>query len=236
MKLQHIRQSLDDIKKDDLIIIEELKNKINDLERLLNKKYVELDEIETRKSIINNILDIKDNKRSLFRVLRPLLEFALIGIAAVMVVISVEALSAFLILLVCFILGLSADALTIIQKEYNKITESTDSSIKLIINALCNIAKKRNVLSINMDECLMAEELINSEIKKMEEEMSKNRSKRDSLKEEVSFIEGNSHAVNCLIEKYKFEEMPNDNPLVQFIEDKEEKKELKKIVSPAEAY
>ena len=45
MKLQHIRQSLDDIKKDDLIIIEELKNKINDLERLLNKKYVELDEI-----------------------------------------------------------------------------------------------------------------------------------------------------------------------------------------------
>ncbi len=233
MKLQHIRQSLDDIKKDDLIILEELKVKIDALEHSLNKKYIELDQIETRKAIINNILSIKENKRSLFRVLRPLLEFALMILASVLIVMSIESLSVFIILLACFILGLSTDALNIIQQDYIKITEENDSIIRIIISALYNITKKRNILSIDMDEYLSAEEIINSEIKKMEAEMSKNRSQHDSIKEEISFLEGNATAVNWLINKYNFEEMPNENPLVRFIEDK---KELKKVVPTANSY
>lgn len=67
MKLQHIRKSLDDIKEDDLIILEELKSKIEDLEHSLNIKYTELDKIEIQKDIINNIIAIRDSKIRLMR-------------------------------------------------------------------------------------------------------------------------------------------------------------------------
>lgn len=233
MKLQHIRKSLEDIKEDDLIIIEELKNKISDLEQSLNKKYVELDEIEIRKNIINNLLDIKDNKKKLFRILRPVLEFVLMLIASFLTIITVESLSMILIILLCFILGLSADALNIIQKDYSKIVEKDDSSLIAIIKALCKIFIKRNILSTNMEECLMAAEAINMEIREMEQNISMNRSRHENLKDEVSYIEGNAHAINCLINKYKFEDMNDENALVRFIEGK---KELKKSINPAGLY
>lgn len=233
MKLQHIRQSLDDIKSDDLIIIEELKNKINDLEKKLDKKYIELDDIEMRKEIINNILDIKGNKKRFLRILRPVLEFVLMLLASFLTIISIESLSTILVLLLCFIMGLSLDAFNIIQKDYTKITDKDEPSYKIILRALYNVFMKTAILSLNMDECIKAESQINSEIKELETEMSANRSLRDNLKDEVSYIEGNAHAVNCLINKYKFEEMGNDNALVQFIE---AKKELKKTAHPLSSY
>ncbi|MDE6142294.1 MAG: hypothetical protein K2G03_06790 [Bacilli bacterium] len=229
MKLQHIRQSLDEIKKDDLIILEELKNKISELEQSLNKKYTEKDEIETRKEIINNILNIKANKKRFLRMLRPVLEFVLMVIASVLIVMTIESMSALLLLFICFILGVLADALNIIQNDYSKITEKDGSSIGTIVKALCNVFMKKNALSINMENCLKIEEIVNSEITELEKELHINRSKIDSLKDEVSYIDGNAHAVNCLINKYKFEDMNNDNALVQFIESK---KELKKTITP----
>lgn len=227
MKLQHIRASLEDIKKDDLIILEELKDKISNLEGLLNKKYIELNKIQNRKAVINNILDVKENKRSLFRILRPILEFILIVLATFIIIISIESLSTLLIIILLIILGMSIDAFNIIQNDYTKLSEKDDSASQMIIKTLLNIIKKRELLVLDMDECMKSEVLVDSEIKKMEEEMSMNRDKYDSLKEEISFIEGNSLAVNCLIDKYKFEELNSDNSVVRFIEGK---KELKKTV------
>ena len=161
--------------------------------------------------------------------LRPVLEFVLMVIASVLIVMTIESMSALLLLFICFILGVLADALNIIQNDYSKITEKDGSSIGTIVKALCNVFMKKNALSINMENCLKIEEIVNSEITELEKELHINRSKIDSLKDEVSYIDGNAHAVNCLINKYKFEDMNNDNALVQFIESK---KELKKTITP----
>lgn len=233
MKLQHIRSSLDDIKKDDLRILEELKVKISNLEGLLNKKYIELNKIQNRKAVINNILDVKDNKRSLFRILRPILELVLMALATFVTIISIESLSALLIIILLIILGMSIDSFNIIQNDYAKLSEKNNSTSQMIIKTLLNIVKKRELLALDMDECMKAEVLVDSEIKQMEEDMSINRGQYDSLKEEISFIEGNSHAVNWLIDKYKFEELSSDNSVVRFIESK---KELKKIAPSAKSY
>ncbi|MDE6292638.1 MAG: hypothetical protein K2L98_03035, partial [Bacilli bacterium] len=179
------------------------------------------------------ILDVKDNKRSLFRILRPILELVLMVLATFITIISIESLSIILIIILLIILGMSADAFNIIQNDYAKLSEKDNSTSQMIIKTLLNIIKKRELLNLDMDECMTAEVLVDSEIKKMEEEMGINRDQYDSLKEEISFIEGNSLAVNWLIDKYKFEELTNDNSVVKFIESK---KELKKIAPSAESY
>lgn len=61
--------------------------------------------------------------------------------------------------------------------------------------------------------------------------MHSHKNTREKLKDEVSFVEGNIHAVDCLINKYKIDEMNNDTTLVHFIENKT-RRELKKVIDP----
>lgn len=229
MKLQHIRQSLDDIKTGDLMILEELKDRIADLEHSLNEKYIELDRIKERKKIINNILNIKDDKRLLFRFFRPILDFLLMAIGAILVFISTETISILLLIFISIILGLSVDAFNIIRKDYSKVTEKDDFIGKKIINAYLNIIRSREHYITDMSKCLTIEETINKQIKQMEQEIFSKRNERNILNDEISFIEGNMYAVNCLINKYKFEEINNETSLAQFIQCK---KELRKAMAP----
>lgn len=231
MKLQHIRKSLDDIKEDDLIILEELKSKIEDLEHSLNIKYTELDKIGIQKDIINNIIAIRDSKIRLMRFFSPIIEIILILLGTLATVLLIESSSGIILLIVCLLFGLSMDTFMIVQREYSKVTTKDDSLIKTFINALCNILSKSEKLSINMQNCLCEEESLNDEIKQIETEMHSHKNTREKLKDEVSFVEGNIHAVDCLINKYKIDEMNNDTTLVHFIENKT-RRELKKVIDP----
>lgn len=233
MKLQHIRKSLADIKEDDLIILEELRSKIEELQHSLNIKYTELDKVETQKNIINNIIAIRDNKRHLLRFLSPILEIILICLGTLMTVLLIESSTGLILLIICSIFGLSLDTFMTVQREYSKVTIKDESIIKTFIMAVSNLLSKSERLSINMQNCLFEEENLNVEIKKLESEMNLHKNTSEKLKDEMSFVEGNIHAVDCLINKYKFDEMNNDTTLVHFIEDKIE---LKKVIGSPVSY
>lgn len=233
MKLQHIRQSLNAIKETDLINLEELKDKIKNLERELDIKYTELEQIKIRKEIIDNIFSIRESKKSLMRFLRPLLELVLLAIISYIIIISAASMSGILIVFAGLLLAVSLDALHILKDDYTKVIGKDDISCRGVLKALSNIFKSKNILSLDMEECLALEEDLNSDIKELEKELNLSRAKSDSLKDEISYIEGNEHAVNCMIDKYKLEEMNNETAVVQFIE---RKIELKKTMEPANSY
>ncbi len=227
MKLKHIRQSLDEIKESDLILLEELKETIEDLECSLNKKYTELNNIETRKDIINNAITIRDDKKRLLRFLSPILELVTMGFGMTFAISAIEGPTFLLVFIIAIILSLSTDAIYVFQREYSKVSNKDNHPLKRFFEALTNIMMKYEMLSLKKSDCETEEDSLNIEIKRLEEELSKRRSNKERINDEVSFIEGNIHAVNCLIEKYKFEDMKDDTTLVQFIEDK---KELKKAI------
>lgn len=133
---------------------------------------------------------------------------------------------------ICAMIILSIDAVSVIQKEYSKVTDKNDYLIRQFIHALINVVIKSKTLSYDKSNCDSEEDTLNFEIKRMEEVIRNNRNQRDILNDEISFIDGNIHAVNCLINKYKFEDMNNDNTLVQFIEDKR----LNKVIGTTESY
>lgn len=227
MKLQHIRESLDDIKKDDLIILEDLRNKIENLEGYLNKKYTELDKVENGKAIINNALSIRDNKKKLLRFFSPIVEFLILAIGSLLTVVVIEASTGILVLFLCVLFGFAIDALTVFQRDYSQVSNKDKKILKRFMEALINILSNSEKLEHKIDDYEIETESLNSEIKKLEEEVSHHRNDRDKLNDEVSFIDGNIYAVDCLIDKYKMEEMNNELPLVRFIE---EKHELKKTL------
>ena len=219
MKLQHIRQSLDEIKLDDLRSLKELKDEIDELEISLNAKYRELDTIESKIEIINNILSIRNSKKRFMRFFRPILDFFLI-IALTLTTISIASPSTLWVVFILTLVGISADAFYIIQREYGKVTDKDDSMLKRIVKAFLNIMMSIENINNTMSECLSVEEKVNAEIKQIEEDMNLKRNKRDRLNAEVSFVEGNIYAVDHMMDKYKMEDLNNETAVVQFIEDK----------------
>lgn len=227
MKLQHIRESLDAIKEDDLIILEELRSKIENLEGSLNKKYTELDKVECGKEIINYALSIRDDKKKLLRFLSPILEFLVLIVGSLITVLIIQASTGILVLFLCALFGLVFDAINVIQKEYSRVSNKDKGLMGRLLEVFNNIFAKSERLAIQMDGYFEQEQLLNGEIKELQEKMSHHRNDCDKLSDEVCYIDGNIYAVDCLIDKYKMEDMNNELPLVKFIE---EKKELKKTI------
>lgn len=224
MKIDQIKATLDAISKEDENALTEIKEELQKYDQIINELECSLDDINNQEARMAIISEIRTNVSKKLEIILTMIEkIGGVGIILFAIVASLPIMPTIIILALGF--GLTTKGVCDYQRIFSPFMKK--NMFLSYLAMFKELLKDKDVFKSEINRINALSEDITAQLSSNQRSRDSLSTRAESIKDELSFIEGNLIAVDTLNNKYKIEELSDNVELVSYVTDYDRRLRLK---------